>query len=85
MAINHRGELLNVALTTGNIDDRKPVKELLKEQSGQFFGDKGYISAALARDLRESNIILVTKFKKRMKNKLMTMRGFTAITQKSHS
>lgn len=85
LAINHRGELLNVALTTGNIDDRKPVKELLKEQSGQFFGDKGYISAALARDLRESNIILVTKFKKRMKNKLMTMRGFTAITQKSHS
>lgn len=73
LAINHQGELLNVALTTGNIDDRKPVRELLEGQSGQFFGDKGYISAALARDLRESNVILVTKFKKRMKNKLMTM------------
>lgn len=73
LAINHRGELLNVALTTGNVDDRKPVKELLKGQYGQFFGDKGYISEALARDLRESNVILVTKFKKRMKNKLMTM------------
>ena len=73
LAINHRGELLNIALTTGNIDDRKPVRELLKGQSGQFFGDKGYISAALAQDLRQSNIILVTKFKKRMKNKLMTM------------
>ena len=73
LAINHRGELLNIALTTGNIDDRKPVRELLKGQYGQFFGDKGYISAALAQDLRQSNIILVTKFKKRMKNKLMTM------------
>lgn len=73
LAINHRGELLNVALTTGNIDDRKPVPELLKGQQGQFFGDKGYISAALARDLRNSNVILVTKFKKKMKNKLMTM------------
>lgn len=73
LAINHQGELLNVALTTGNIDDRKPVPELLKGQQGQFFGDKGYISAALARDLRDSNVILVTKFKKKMKNKLMTM------------
>ena len=42
-------------------------------QYGQFFGDKGYISAAPAQDLRKSNIILVTKFKKRMKNKLMTI------------
>ncbi len=62
-----------MALTTGNIDDRKPVPELLQEQYGQFFGDKGYICAALARDLRDSNVILVTKFKKKMKNKLMTM------------
>lgn len=73
LAINHQGELLNVALTTGNVDDRKPVRELLKGQHGQFFGDKGYISAALARDLRDADVILVTKFKKRMKNKLMTM------------
>ena len=29
LAINHKGELLNVTLTTGNIDDRKPVRELL--------------------------------------------------------
>ncbi|MGD1918505.1 MAG: transposase [Pleurocapsa sp.] len=73
LAINHRGELLNIALTTGNIDDRKPVKELLKEQHGQFFGDKGYISKTLARDLRDSNVILVTKFKKNMNNRLMTL------------
>ena len=85
LAINHRGErtcphlLLNIALTTGNIDDRKPVKELLKEQHGQFFGDKGYISKTLARDLRDSNVILVTKFKKNMNNRLMTLLGFTTI------
>ena len=60
-------------MTTGNIDERKPVKELLKEQFGKFFGDKGYISAPLARDLRDSNVILVTKFKKNMNNRLMTM------------
>ena len=72
LAINDRGELLNVALTPGNVDDRKPVPDLLQGQSGQFFGDKGYISKALARQLRDSGIVLVTKFKKKMKNKLMT-------------
>ena len=74
LAINHRGELLNIALTTGNIDDRK-LKELLRGQYGQFFGDKGYISAFLflARDLKDSNSILVTKFKNNMNNRLITM------------
>lgn len=52
IAINDRGELLNVALTPGNIDDRKPVKELLQQQHGKFFGDKGYISKALAQELK---------------------------------
>lgn len=32
LAINHRGELLNLALTTGNIDDHIPVGKLLEEQ-----------------------------------------------------
>lgn len=72
LAINDRGELLNVALTLGNVDDRKPVPDLLQGQSGHFFGDKGYISKALACQLRDSGIVLVTKFKKKMKNKLMT-------------
>ena len=71
LAINDRGELLNVALTPGNVDDRKPVPDLLQGQSGQFFGDKGYISKALVRQLRDSGIVLITKFKQKMKNKLM--------------
>lgn len=73
LAINHRGELLNVALTAGNVDDRKPVGELLQGQHGRFFGDKGYISSALAGQLRDSGVVLVTKFKQKMKNHLMTM------------
>lgn len=71
IAINDRGELLNVVLTPGNIDDRKPVKELLQQHKGKFFGDKGYISRALAEELKTLGIILITKFKKNMKNKLM--------------
>ena len=73
LVVNHRGELLNVALTTGNVDDRKPVKQLFYGLWGNFYGDKGYISASLARELRESGVILVTKFQKRMKNRLMNL------------
>ena len=72
LAINDRGELLNVALTSGNVDDRKPVRELLHGLSGKFVGDKGYISKALASDLRAEGIILLTKFKNKMKNRLVT-------------
>ena len=73
LAINDRGELLNVVLTTGNLDDPKPVKQLLQKHKGKFSGDKGYISKALARDLRNSGIVLITKFKKNMNNKLMEL------------
>lgn len=73
LAINDRGELLNVVLTPGNVDDRKPVKQLLQKQHGKFFGDKGYISEALARDLRNLGVVLITKFKKNMNNRLMEL------------
>lgn len=71
LVINDRGELLNVALTPGNIDDRKPVRELLQGHKGKFYGDKGYISKALAQDLRACGVLFITKFKKNMINQLM--------------
>lgn len=71
LAINDRGEILDVALTPGNIDDRKPVKKLLQRHRGKFYGDKGYISKALARELRTWGVVLITKFKKNMNNQLM--------------
>ena len=40
LAINDRGEILNVALTSGNIDERRPVKELLRKLSGHFYGER---------------------------------------------
>ena len=73
LAINDRGELLNIALTPGNVDDRKPVKELLREHRGKFYGDKGYISKALATELRTCGVLLITKFKKKMKNQLVEL------------
>jgi hypothetical protein len=71
--INDVGELLGFRLTPGNTDDRKPVPKLAKELWGKLFGDKGYISEELFKELLFSGVTLITKIKKDMKNKLMSV------------
>jgi hypothetical protein len=74
LVVNDRGELLQFCITPGNVDDRKPVQQLAKDLSGKLFGDKGYISQALAESLRKIfDIQLITKLRKNMKNQLMTL------------
>lgn len=74
LVINERGELLNMCLTPGNTDDRKPVPELLKGLHGKVFGDRGYISEALSRQLRhDCGIALITKLRRKMRNRLMVL------------
>ena len=71
LVINDRGELLNVLLTPGNVDDRKPVPKLLHKLFGKVFGDKGYISRPLYELLRQTlGIQLVTKLRSNAKNRL---------------
>ena len=71
LVINDRGELLNVLLTPGNVDDRKPVPELVRKLFGKMFGDKGYISQPLCELLRQTfGIQFVTKLKSNAKNRL---------------
>jgi hypothetical protein len=62
----------NSQVTPGNIDDRRPVKQLLKNLSGIVVGDGGYLSKVLQKELREKhNIFFVTGVKRTMKQ-LMT-------------
>ena len=71
LVINDRGELLNVMLTPGNVDDRKPVPRLVRKLFGKIFGDKGYISQPLYELLRQTfGVQLVTKLKSNAKNRL---------------
>jgi transposase len=71
LVINDRGELLNVVLTPGNVDDRKPVPRLVRKLFGKVFGDKGYISQPLYELLRQTvGIQLVTKLRSNAKNRL---------------
>jgi transposase len=67
-----RGELLNLMLTPGNVDDRRPVPKLVRKLFGKLFADKGYISKKLAEELlRTFNVQLVTGIRSNMKNILM--------------
>ena len=73
LIINELGELLSFKLTPGNIDDRQPVPDLVKGIVGKLFGDKGYISADLFKQLFETEVQLVTPSKLNMKNRLLPL------------
>jgi hypothetical protein len=71
LVINDRGELLAVQLTPGNVDDRKPVPDLVKGLFGKLFADKGYISQTLFETLYGDGLALITKLRKNMKQRLL--------------
>jgi len=73
LIVNHTGDILAVKLTPGNVDDRKPVPELTDNVFGKLYGDKGYISKALAGKLFEKNVELITNVKKNMKARLISL------------
>jgi hypothetical protein len=54
LVFNDRGELLNLALTPGNVDDRKPVPKLVRQLFGKLFADKGYLSQPLFEQLLQT-------------------------------
>jgi Transposase DDE domain len=71
LVINEQGELLGLTLTPGNVDDRRPVRKLVRQLWGKLFGDRGYISQELFEQLWDQALPLITKLKRKMKNKLM--------------
>lgn len=83
LVINEKGELLNVALTSGNVDDRKPVRAMTKNLVGLLFGDKGYIDQKLFNDLIQRNLKLVTGIKANMKNKIMILKEKILLRKRS--
>ena len=74
LVVNECGELLNIALTPGNRDDRKPVHDLLESIFGKVFADRGYVSKTLTKQLlKEYGIEFFAKPRRNMKNKLMRL------------
>lgn len=74
LLINDQGELLNMTITPGNIDDRQPVPKLLEDIFGKVVADRGYVSQKLFETLlKQMGIQLIVKPRKNMKNKLMLL------------
>ena len=73
LIINDKGELLAFKLTPANVDDRKPVPEMTQGLWGKLFGDRGYISSDLFEKLYDKGLELISKSRKKMKNKLVKL------------
>ena len=73
LIINEYGELLNIRVTQGNVDDRSPVRDMCRRLVGKIFGDKGYISQTLTADLLQQGLRLVTGLRKNMREKLLPL------------
>jgi hypothetical protein len=72
LVVNDRGALLAFCLTPGNVDDRRPVPRLVRRLFGKLFGDRGYISQALAEQLfTTQGMLLITKVRKNMRERLL--------------
>lgn len=67
LVINHQGELISSCLSSGNVDDRKPMLDLFKNLKGAACCDRGYIAKNIAHDLLQQGLNFITKTKANMK------------------
>lgn len=73
MVINHKGQIMAVKITPGNIDERAALLSLAKHLKGSCYADKGYIGKELFAKLWKKGIHLVTGIRSNMKNYLMPL------------
>ena len=66
LLINEQGEILDVELTPGNTDDRRPLPKFAEGLHGSLYADRGYISKDLREMLRAQGVNLVYKVRKNM-------------------
>lgn len=71
LIFNTHGEIVRLAITPGNVNDKTPVVDMVKGITAKMIGDKGYLSQKLFQKLFENGVTLITKIKKNMKNILM--------------
>jgi hypothetical protein len=85
LIINDKGEILNFAITQGNVDDREPLKNerFVQAVKGELYGDKGYISKELTNILFVDGLHLITNIRNNMKNCLMELKDKILLRKRS--
>lgn len=66
---DHVGRLISYCITTGSVDDRKALPDLIEHSKlkGKLFGDRGYIGKNWKARLAEVGVQLITRVKRNMK------------------
>ncbi|MBN9342767.1 MAG: hypothetical protein BGO76_07825 [Caedibacter sp. 38-128] len=70
---NDKGSIARLSITPADVDDRKGLKSPIKDLMGKMFGDRGYLGEDFFKDLWSQGIQMVTKIRKNMKNKLISL------------
>lgn len=85
LIINDKGELLNFAITQGNVDDREPLKNerFVESIKGKLYADKGYLSKDLTNILFIDGLHLITSIRSNMKNCLMELKDKIMLRKRS--
>lgn len=73
LVINHKGSIVAVKITPGNVDERTVLDEMTRHLRGSLFADKGYISQNFFKILYQRGLKLITGIKRNMKNYLMPL------------
>jgi len=73
MVINHKGSIMAVKITPGNVDERTLLNEMTRHLKGSLFADKGFISGSLFKELYQRGLKLITGIRSNMKNYLMSL------------
>jgi hypothetical protein len=73
LVVNHHGEIVAAKVTTGNVHDTQPVRELAEGLTDKLYVDKGYLSKALEAYLLDKGVSLITTVRKNMKAKAISL------------
>lgn len=73
MVINHKGSIMAVKITPGNVDERTVLDAMTQHLKGNLFADKGFISGNLFKELYQRGLKLITGIRSNMKNYLMDL------------
>ncbi|PCS23268.1 Mobile element protein [Candidatus Enterovibrio escicola] len=73
LIINDQGGIISIKVTMANVDDKKPVSEMVNELWACLYGDKYYISSPLERELADNGVTLITGVKRNKKPKMMEL------------
>src|SRR6476620_2824626 len=73
VVINHKGEIMAVKISSGNIADSTVLDEITRHLRGKIYADKGYISREVFRKLWQRGLHLITGIRRNMRNHLMLL------------